>query len=188
MTENSVIARVPRAARVLTVLALMAAVITGCSGGAVAPPADAPTGMSVNIKKIGAQSELEPMGLNEDRTLQVPPLDRVEQAGWYSLGPAPGDVGPAVIMGHVNGGGKDGVFSRLSELKTGDKVSVTRDGRNLTFTVNRVDTVPKNQFPTSAVYSDTPGPELRLVTCGGDLDRNAKSYLSNVVAYATLDA
>ena len=47
--------------------------------------------------------------------------------------------------------------------------------------------MPKERFPTAQVYSDTRGPEIRLVTCGGDLDRQASSYLSNVIAYGTLD-
>ena len=183
--------RLPRLARVVAALALLAAFTTGCSlfgGGAVAPRTDVPTGMSVDIKKIGATSTLEPMGLNEDRTIQTPPLDKVEQAGWYSLGPAPGDVGPAVVMGHINGNGKKGIFARLAEPKAGDKVTITRDGKPLSFTITRVDTVPKDRFPTAQVYSDTQRPEIRLITCGGDLDRAARSYLSNVVAYGTLDA
>lgn len=178
-----------RTARFVAAIAVVAgALLTGCSGEP-GPNGTAPAdGLSVSIDKIGAASSLVPVGLNADKTLEVPPLDQVQQAAYYSGGPMPGDVGPAVIVGHVNGNGRPGVFSRLDELKAGDKVTVTRDGRALTFTVNRMQTIDKGKFPTAAVYSDVAGPELRIITCGGDLDRSAKSYKSNVIAFATLDA
>ena len=55
----------------------------------------------------------------------------------------------------------------------------------MSFTVTRTDTVPKAEFPTAAVYSDTKGPELRLITCGGTLDRSAHNYLGQTIVYAT---
>ena len=44
----------------------------------------------------------------------------------------------------------------------------------------------KDVFPTQQVYGNTPDAQLRLITCGGTLDRAAHNYLSNVVVYATL--
>jgi hypothetical protein len=52
----------------------------------------------------------------------------------------------------------------------------------VTYAVTRTDTVPKSEFPTAAVYSDA---ELRLITCGGTLDRSAHNYLGQTVVYAT---
>jgi sortase (surface protein transpeptidase) len=92
-----------------------------------------------------------------------------------------------VILGHVNGGGQAGIFSRLHELTAGDEVLIRRtDDTTLRFTVTRVDKVPKTHFPTDEVYGDTAGPELRLITCGGSFDRNAHSYRDNVIVYATI--
>ena len=177
-----------RIGRLLLALVAMAGlVLAGCSSEGSNDPGAA-SGMSVDIQKIGVQSTLAPMGLNPDKTIQTPSLDEVQQAGYFTEGPKPGDVGPAVIVGHINGKGKQGVFARLDELKAGDKVTVTRDGKPLTFTVKRTQTVEKNKFPTAEVYSDTKDAELRLITCGGDLDRSAHSYKSNVIAFATLDA
>jgi hypothetical protein len=42
----------------------------------------------------------------------------------------------------------------------------------------------KTAFPTDLVYAPTPGPELRLVTCGGAFDHTARSYLDNVIVAA----
>lgn len=136
---------------------------------------------------IGAHSTLVPLGLNPDKTVQVPPLSAPGQAGWYSLGAIPGDPGPAVILGHVDSHAVEGIFFRLKQLKPGDVVSISRaDQSTIAFRITHVDTVPKSSFPTNAVYGDTPGPEIRLVTCGGDLDTAAHSYLSNVIAWGVL--
>lgn len=139
----------------------------------------------VRIPKIGVDSTLVPLGLNKDGTLQVPPLSQPMQAGWYQLGPTPGEVGPAVIAGHVDGGGRKGIFYDLKRLAPGDNVDVDReDGTTAHFRVNHVSEVPKNAFPTDSVYGDTETPELRLITCGGAFDRGAHSYVDNIIVFA----
>ncbi|HEY2725293.1 MAG TPA: class F sortase [Pseudonocardiaceae bacterium] len=154
--------------------------------GPVAPlPAATPT--RLRIPAIGAASTLIPLGLNADGTVEVPSLDDPMQAGWYRYGPTPGQVGPAVVLGHVNARGSQGVFARLAELAPGDQVSIDRDdGHTVGFTVRRVEEVPKTQFPTGRVYGDTQAPELRLVTCGGELDRARHSYRDSIIVYAVL--
>ena len=52
--------------------------------------------------------------------------------------------------------------------------------------MDRVEQYPKDRFPTRAVYGDVAGPELRLITCGGELDRAARSYRDNIVVYARM--
>ena len=106
-------------------------------------------------------------------------------AGWYTAGVVPGDVGPAVIGGHVDSRRGPGVFVALRSLRPGDVVQVIRsDGRVVRFAVTAVREVPKAQFPTEAVYAPTARPELRLITCGGRFDRTVRSYVDNVVVDA----
>lgn len=139
------------------------------------------------IPHIGARSSLIPLGLNKDGTVEVPPVERPMQAGWYSLGPTPGEVGPAVVLGHVDGYRNPGIFYRLHELVPGDDVEISRaDGSVVRFVVRKVDQVAKAQFPTEAVYGQTPDSELRLITCGGRFNQAAHSYVDNIVVYATL--
>jgi sortase (surface protein transpeptidase) len=113
-----------------------------------------------------------------------------QRAGWYAAGPTPGEFGPAVIAAHVDSHLGPAVFYRLGALKKGAKVLVERqDGSTAAFVVDRVERYPKAQFPTSQVYADTGGrAELRLITCGGDIDQRSGHYLDNVVAYAHLVA
>lgn len=148
---------------------------------AVAKPAE------ISIPRIGATSSLVELGLNADQTVQVPPVETPLQAGWFTGAPKPGEPGPAVVLGHVNGGGQAGIFRRLHELAAGDEILIRRtDDTTVRFTVTRVDQVPKNRFPTDEVYGDTTGPELRLITCGGVFDRNTHHYRDNVIVYAVL--
>lgn len=143
--------------------------------------------VALDIPKIGAHSTLVPLGLNPDSTIEVPPVTKPLQAGWYSLGPTPGEVGPAVLLGHVDGNKQKGIFFRLKELVPGDRVEVSRsDGSVAGFVVTKVDQIDKGEFPTQAVYGDTATPELRLITCGGSFDRAARSYRDNVIVYAVL--
>ena len=96
----------------------------------------------------------------------------------------PGDVGPAVLAGHVDSTTGPAVFYRLGDLRPGDPVQVQRSGRWLTFKVVDVRRYPKNAFPTAEVYGPTPDPQLRLITCSGVFDRARHSYLENTVVYA----
>ncbi|MFB9689770.1 class F sortase [Amycolatopsis plumensis] len=143
--------------------------------------------VSIDIPKIGAHSTLVPLGLNPDNTVEVPPVTTPLQAGWYTYAPTPGETGPAVVLGHVDGNHQKGIFFRLKELAAGDRVSIARkDGTTAVFEVTKVHQVPKKDFEREGVYDDTAGPELRLITCGGVFDRSAHNYVDNIVVYARL--
>lgn len=139
----------------------------------------------VRVPAIGVDSELLRLGTDAAGAL-VPP-DDYDLAGWFAAGAVPGDVGPAVVAGHVDSVDGPAVFARLGELAPGDEVLVDReDGTTAVFTVTGLGRHPKDDFPTEEVYGPTPRAELRLVTCGGEFDRSARSYLDNVVVTAVL--
>ena len=79
------------------------------------------------------------------------------------------------------------VFARLGELRRGDRIEVWRAGRRVSFRVTGTLRTRKDAFPTATVYGPTPGPELRLITCGGDFDRRSGHYRDNVVVFAVAD-
>jgi hypothetical protein len=148
-----------------------------------APDGAAPRG--VQIPTAGIDTALTPVGLTDGGTL-VPPDDPVA-AGWLRTGPAPGEPGPAVLAGHVDGTAGPAAFFRLSTVEVGDRVLVARaDGSTVRFTITRVARYAKDAFPTREVYGPTPDPQLRLITCGGAFDRAAGHYRDNVVVYARL--
>ena len=140
---------------------------------------------AIAIPRIGVRAgELESLALAANGEIEVP--EDADNPGWYTPGPAPGQIGPAVIAGHLDDQSGPAVFYRLSELRSGDRVRVTpRRGPVKVFTIDRVVSFEKDAFPTKAVYGPTIRPELRLITCGG---RYAESdgYTRNTVAFAHL--
>lgn len=127
------------------------------------------------------------LGLNPDRTVEVP--TNYQQPGWYRLGPTPGQVGSAVILGHVDDFKGPAAFFRLRLLKVGDKVEVgLANGMVAHFKVTKMATYLKAEFPARLVYTSHGYSGLQLVTCGGAFDTRTGHYLSNVVAYTRLDS
>jgi sortase (surface protein transpeptidase) len=148
------------------------------AGDEIAAPAE------LAIPALGVRSELIELGLEPDRTVEVP--EDPDLAGWYTGGPKPGQTGPATIIGHVDSATGPGVFHRLDELGPGEEIAVRRtDSSVVRFAVYRIERHPKDAFPTEVVYGDTDGAELRLITCGGDFDRAAGSYQDNVIIFAS---
>lgn len=136
----------------------------------------------LRVRAIGVDTSLETLKLGADGELQPPRTN--ERAGWYADGTAPGDVGPAVLAGHVDSRRGPAVFYRLREITAGDKIEVIRGDRTVAFTVTSTAWYPKKAFPTDEVYGPTPDRQLRLITCGGVFDRTLRSYRDNLVVYA----
>jgi sortase (surface protein transpeptidase) len=132
-------------------------------------------------------STLQDLGLEADGTLQSP--SRWQVAGWYAGGRRPGEIGPAVIAGHIDSTDGPAVFYQLPRAQPGDDVQVSDSlGVVRHFTVIEIDEYPKDRFPTAAVYGPAAVPTLRLVTCYGAFDAKAHSYLDNLVVTAVLAA
>jgi hypothetical protein len=141
--------------------------------------------VKVVIPAIGVRARIVSLGLNPDRTLEVP--EDFDDAGWWTGGARPGERGPAVIAGHVDSTSGPAVFFRLGELHPGDAIVVLRrDGTLARFAVQRLERYPKSNFPTARVYSPTRRPTLRLITCGGAFDGSTGHYLDNTVVYAVV--
>ena len=138
----------------------------------------------LRIAAIGVDSTLMELGLKSDGTMQVPPSGF--PAGWFTGAPTPGELGPAIIAGHIDWNGP-GVFYDLHHLKAGDRIVVTRkDGSAPVFRVTRVAKFPKTQFPTNLVYGNIDHPGLRLITCGGTFNSQSGHYEDNIVVFADL--
>jgi LPXTG-site transpeptidase (sortase) family protein len=145
------------------------------------------TPVSVSIPAIGVQSDLEDLHRGSAGELD-PPVDW-DSAGWFSDGIVPGEVGPAVIAGHVDSPTSAAVFFRLDELVAGDEIHVAMsDGTTRTFTVDRSERAAKSAFPTSDVYGTTPTAQLRLITCDGVFDTATGHYTDNLIVFADLSS
>ncbi|MDG4800730.1 class F sortase [Micromonospora sp. WMMD980] len=154
--------------------------------GSAGPTLPRSTPVRIAIPRIGVDAEVVPVATDDDGALEVPPLERPEVAGWYRPGPAPGQAGNAVLVGHVDSQRGPAVFFDLGRLRPGDTVRVVRaDGRTVAFTVDGVGAYPKDRFPTERVYGGDAAARLRLITCGGRFDPRTGSYPDNIVVFAT---
>jgi Sortase domain len=138
--------------------------------------------VSIAIPAVGVDARVVPVGLRADRAMEVPAVDLV---GWYELGPRPGEAGPAVVVGHVDSRSGPAVFSRLGELRRGDRIVVGQQGGAArSFRVERIERHPKTALPVQRIWDHTRQPVLRLITCGGSFDRSTGHYRDNIVVYA----
>lgn len=170
--------------------------VPAAATGTTSPVSAAPRGLllpksdptRLEIAAIGVSSSLLQLGLNRDQSVQVPPLGKDSKAGWYTGSPTPGELGPSLLLGHVDSAEYGaGVFYKLGALHQGDTVDVTRsDSTVAVFRIDRVASFPKDHFPTLEAYGDTDNAQLRLITCGGKFDFSARSYESNIVVFASL--
>jgi hypothetical protein len=144
--------------------------------------------VSVAIPAIGVRSPLLRLGLNPNGTIAVPDLSTsADEAAWYKNSVTPGQIGTAVIEGHVDSEVGPAVFFRLGALHPGDHIDVTlADGMTAVFRVTGVREYTKADFPTEMIYGPTHYASLRVVTCGGTFDYATGHYLSSVVVFASL--
>ncbi len=148
-----------------------------------AHPVLAPSPVALIIPAIGVRTALIRLRRTAAGALQVPATTSV--AGWYTGSPRPGELGAAVIAGHVDSTAGPGVFFRLRLVRPHDLILVRRADSSLAaFRVLAVHVYAKSRFPTSAVYGPAPVAELRIVTCGGTFDQATGHYLSNVIVFA----
>jgi hypothetical protein len=145
--------------------------------------------VTLDIPSIGVHTGLLHLGQTAGGALEVPaPGPHYDEAAWYRYSPTPGSLGPAILLGHVDSAaGGPSVFFRLGEMRTGDRVSITRaDGSIALFIVDEVHRYAKDEFPTQLVYRNLDHAGLRLLTCGGPFDEATGHYLDNIVVFASL--
>ena len=141
--------------------------------------------VALEVPRLGLDTRLVGLRLGTAGELQV--NEDASRAGWYVDGPAPGDLGPAVLAGHSDSRQGPGVFAELGRLEPGDRVGVRRaDGTSVTFAVTEVVTYAKRTFPTERVYRGDGRAALRIITCGGEYDARSGRYRSNTIVYADL--
>ncbi|NGN95072.1 class F sortase [Nocardioides sp. KC13] len=134
---------------------------------------------ALTVPRLEMQTKLGAVGLSESGTLQTP--KKSTEAGWYQQAAAPGQAGPGVIVGAMQG--HHAIFAQLGELVKGDTVLVTRmDSTTIQFRVKKVQTVSVDQFPSQAVYGMTDDPQLRLI---GFTPTKGKTKGKNVIVYGT---
>ena len=121
------------------------------SAGAASQYLAPSTPLSMSIPSLKVQTKIIKLGLDSVGALEVPKSGDI--AGWYKGSPSPGEIGPTIIVAHVDMNGKPGVFFRLKEMKVGDVVKVQRaDKEVVTFIVTEISTFKKSKFPSAKSF------------------------------------
>ena len=81
----------------------------------------------ISIPSLGVRAKVIEVGQAADGSIATPATDPAEATGWYRLGPTPGELGTAVIVGHVDTDSQPAVFHRLPELRKGELIEVNRE-------------------------------------------------------------
>jgi len=141
--------------------------------------------VGVAIDKLGVRALVDPVGIYEDGSVEIP--EDVSRVGWYRFGSDPAQgAGSTVIVGHRDGFDRGaGAFYSISGLDVGDVIDVElADGSLREYEVVAREVVAKNLLPTSDLFAEN-GPErLTLISCIGYFDRDGDGYRENVVVTA----
>lgn len=138
------------------------------------------------IPKIGVNAVVEHVGLDAEKRMDVP--KEWKNVAWFELGPVPGQLGSAVMAGHLDSPSGAAVFYSLDTLTQGDEIIVTnQDGTSLTFVVEKTATYSENQFPLQEVFENNDKKRLNLITCSGIFNKNTQLYSHRLVVFAVLN-
>ena len=138
------------------------------------------------IPAIGINSAVELVGLTSSGAVDVP--KGPNNAAWFDLGPRPGSVGDAVIVGHYGWkGGIPAVFDNLSKLQKGDNIYIYNDVTTTTIFVVRETRIFGEDDSAVSVFNSSDGKShLNLITCGGIWNATNHSYSDRLVVFADL--
>ena len=133
------------------------------------------------IPAINIKTTIQQLGVNPKGEMEVP--NSILEAGWFKNGSVPGEIGSAVIAGHLDGeSGEAGVFADLYKLKENDLIYIEDDkGESFVFVVREKRIL--NSGYAEEVFSLNDGVYLNLVTCDGVWDLNKKSYNKRLVVF-----
>lgn len=140
----------------------------------------------LRIPSIGVDANVQHVGLGKTGNMAVP--DNYTDVGWYRYGTTPGEVGSAVIDGHIdNGLGTPAVFIHLGSLTVGDDIYIDTDaGQTLHFVVQDEASYPVAAVPREKLFNQSDAPRLNLITCDGTWDAGQKMYNERHIVYAVL--
>jgi len=141
---------------------------------------------TLNIPSLGTKAKIEAVGLTATGNMNAPV--NAKKVGWYKFGPRPGQIGNAVIDGHLDTyTTSSGVFKNLNQLKTGDDVYVaTAQNQMLHFKVNHAETYNAADAPLQTIFGSSDKAHLNLITCTGAWDPKSHQYTQRLVVYTDL--
>ncbi len=137
------------------------------------------------IPSIGVNAAVENVGLIKN-DMATP--KKYYDAGWYDFGPKPGQVGNAIIDGHLNYvGGLKGVFWNLHKIKISDQILINTDlKRTLTFVVTDIKAISSTSTDLNSIFGSSSTSNLNIITCTGSWNSQTRQYSQRLIVYSKL--
>ncbi len=142
----------------------------------------------IRIPAIAVDTFVERVGVTRTGTMDVP--KNIWNTAWFGEGGyKPGQIGNAVIAGHLDAPGSRAVFWDLDKLKPGDSIYLTDPaGNSLTFGVIELKTYGLSEAPLENIFGPASEAHLNLITCSGVYSRSAGLYNKRLIVYTRLIA
>lgn len=116
-------------------------------------------------------------------------------SNWPGKGGAPGKSGNAVFAGHVDSGTKackngtvkppcQAVLWDLNQLKVGDEIELRVASQSYKFEVTTNQSLNAETAPWADIVGATAKESITIITCGGDFNRETRSYSNRQVVVA----
>ncbi len=136
------------------------------------------------IPAIELSASIEQVAVVADGSMDVPSLPM--NTAWYKFGPHPGEIGSAVIAGHVNWeNSAPAVFTNLHKLNPGDKITIQDDqGQIIPFVVRESRTYNATADASDIFVSQDGQSHLNLITCKGNWNQVTQSFTERLVVFA----
>lgn len=148
------------------------------------PPTPPPSTLS--IPKIQVVAPIHEVGTDLDGRMELP--QDINTVGWYGPGYKPGEIGNAVIAGHLDSTtGEGAIFYNLKLIEPGDEIiSIDQNGKEYKFIVNEKTIYPYDQVPIDSIFGKSTEKRLNLITCTGTWSPVEKNYSQRMVITAVL--
>jgi sortase A len=141
--------------------------------------------MKLRIPAVDLEANIEQVGKTKTGAMANP--SDWWTTGWYKYGSRPGEIGSAVIAGHLDTETAEAVFWDLQKLKAGDAIEVIDEHETVrTFIVERIAEYDEDKAPLQELFASNDAARLNLITCAGNWKKNSGEYDKRLVVYAKL--
>ncbi len=128
----------------------------------------------LTIPKLGLTSRITRLSVRDNSEPKFPA--NIYDVGWYENSVKPGEDGAALLIGHIRGEEKPGVFADLTNLVPGDEFSVELgDGSKKHYYIVKMNAYQRNSVDYDELLTVvTPNkPGVNLLTAVGAFESNA---------------
>lgn len=136
------------------------------------------------IPSLDINGLIQEVGITDNKQVAVP--NNIHFGGWLVDSQIPGKQGLSIIDGHVGGVYSPGIFNQLAQAVPGTKFEIEfGDYSKKQFSIIEIKQLPEADS-ANFLFKKNPDvdKQLNLITCGGDYDKNTKTFVDRVVVVA----